>query len=158
MPRAGIFSKALSSREGNDKRCGVARWWETVVGPDGKTERLRRSEVLGPVADMPTRREAQQVLFRPAPLDQQRRLSTAIDLDAEKLHSGSMVAGSAAHDKHSTKQHYDYVVNCHLIPALGDMQLRLITRDSVQSFLSGKLKTGLSWRTVKHVRTTLGRF
>lgn len=34
--------------------------------------------------------------------------------------------------------------------------LRLITRESVQSFLTKKLRTGLSWKTVKHIRTTFG--
>jgi integrase len=36
------------------------------------------------------------------------------------------------------------------------MQLRLITRESVQSLLNGKLRSGLAWRTVKHIRTTFG--
>jgi integrase len=31
--------------------------------------------------------------------------------------------------------------------------LRLITRDAVQSLLSAKLRSGLSWATVKHIRT-----
>ena len=36
------------------------------------------------------------------------------------------------------------------------MQLRLITRDAVQLFLSAKLRSGLSWTTVKSLRTTFG--
>ena len=36
------------------------------------------------------------------------------------------------------------------------MQLRLISRDSIQTFLAMKLKDGLSWRTVRHLRTVLG--
>jgi hypothetical protein len=43
-----------------------------------------------------------------------------------------------------------------LIPALGEMQLRLITRESVQSLLTSKRRSGLSWRTVKHIHTTFG--
>ena len=58
--------------------------------------------------------------------------------------------------KYSTKKHYEYIVNVHLIPAFGEMQLRLITRESVQSFLNGKLRGGLAWKTVKHIRTTFG--
>ncbi|MGO9433252.1 MAG: tyrosine-type recombinase/integrase [Terracidiphilus sp.] len=58
--------------------------------------------------------------------------------------------------KYSTKKHYEYVVNVHLISAFGEMQLRLITRESVQSFLNGKLRSGLAWTTVKHIRTTFG--
>ena len=44
----------------------------------------------------------------------------------------------------------------HLNPAFGNMQLRLVTRDAVQSFLTAKLHTGLSWKTVKHMRTVFG--
>ncbi len=36
------------------------------------------------------------------------------------------------------------------------MQLRLITRDAVQSFVAAKLRSGLSWRTVKGLRTLFG--
>jgi len=58
--------------------------------------------------------------------------------------------------KYSTQKHYEYIVNVHLIPTLGDMQLRLITRESVQSLLTSKRRSGLSWRTVKHIHTTFG--
>jgi integrase len=44
----------------------------------------------------------------------------------------------------------------HLYPTFADVQLRLITRDAVQSFLSAKLRSGLSWRTVKGLRTLFG--
>jgi integrase len=36
------------------------------------------------------------------------------------------------------------------------VQLRLITRDAVQRFLGAKLQSGLSWKTVKHLRTVFG--
>src|SRR5712675_1373438 len=56
----------------------------------------------------------------------------------------------------SSKKHYEYIFNIHLLPTLREMQLRLITRDVVQNFLTAKLRGGLSWKTVKHIRTTLG--
>ena len=58
--------------------------------------------------------------------------------------------------KYSTKKHYEYIVKLHLVPVFGEMQLRLITREAAQSFLVGKLRGGLSWKTVKHIRTTFG--
>jgi integrase len=57
--------------------------------------------------------------------------------------------------KYATQIHYEYVINIHLLPAFGNVQLRLISRDSIQTLLANKLKN-LSWRTVKHIRTTLG--
>lgn len=58
--------------------------------------------------------------------------------------------------KYSTKLHCEHMVNKHLVPEFGDMQLRLITRELVQNFLTEKLRTGLSWKTVKSIRTTFG--
>ncbi len=58
--------------------------------------------------------------------------------------------------KYSTKKHYKYALRVHLCPAFGKVQLRLITRAMVQSFLAAKLASGLAWRTVKHLRTALG--
>jgi integrase len=48
------------------------------------------------------------------------------------------------------------MIDAHLNPAFGDTQLRLITKDAVQCFLNAKARSGLSWKTVKHVRTAFG--
>jgi integrase len=58
--------------------------------------------------------------------------------------------------KYSTGKLYRYMTRVHLIPAFGNTQLRLITRDAVQSFLMAKLHSGLSWKTVKHMWTVFG--
>lgn len=58
--------------------------------------------------------------------------------------------------KYSTKRNYQYFVRVHLYPQFGDIQLRLISRDAVQPFLAPKLRSGLSWRTVKSMRTAFG--
>src|SRR5204863_7880225 len=58
--------------------------------------------------------------------------------------------------KYSTGRYYRYMLQVHLFPKFGGTQLRLITRDAVQNFLSAKLRSGLSWRTVKSLRTAFG--
>jgi integrase len=58
--------------------------------------------------------------------------------------------------KYSTQQYYDNMIDAHLNPAFGDTQLRLITRDAVQSFLQAKTRSGLSWKTVALIRTAFG--
>jgi integrase len=58
--------------------------------------------------------------------------------------------------KYSTRKHYGYALNNHLLPAFGDAQLRHIDRETVQNLLGAKLKQGLAWKTVKHLRTVLG--
>lgn len=134
----------------------VAPWWEDAIGTEGKSERVRRSEILGTVAEIPTRRKAEQFLF-----DRLR----SVNCGDYKLQSSCMLSDFVQRVwmpevlptlKHSSKKHYEYIVNVHLIPAFGDMQMRLISRESIQGFLGEKLRSGLSWKTVKHIRTTFG--
>ncbi|HZL66714.1 MAG TPA: hypothetical protein VFC29_05215 [Candidatus Limnocylindrales bacterium] len=122
----------------------VARWWEDVSGREGKLERVRRSEILGTAAEIPTRRQADQILsnrlhginsgdFRP---QSNRTFSEFVQRNWMPEVLPTL--------KYSSKKHYEYIVNVHLIPAFGDMQPRLISRELIQGFLSGKLRSGLS--------------
>jgi integrase len=58
--------------------------------------------------------------------------------------------------KFSSKKFYDNMVNTHLMPVFGDTPLRLISKESVQSFLHAKAKGDSSWKTVKHISTVFG--
>jgi integrase len=156
MARNRRFQQGSLFKRGSRTKVWVARWWEEVSGVGGKSERIRRSEILGTVADIPTRRKAEQIL------SDRLRLINSGDYRPQS----TWILKSFVQDrwlpevlpalKYPTKLHYEYIVNTHLIPEFGDMQLRLITRESVQSFLTKKLRTGLSWKTVKHIRTTFG--
>ncbi|MGB8063100.1 MAG: site-specific integrase [Candidatus Sulfotelmatobacter sp.] len=116
---------------------------------------MRRSEILGTVTDLPTRRDAEMVLS-----DRLRRVNSADYHPRSCCSFRSFVQEweAQAHPtlKYATQEHYKYVVNSHLLPVFGNVQLRLISRESIQMFLANKVKEGLSWRTVKHCRTTLG--
>src|ERR1700685_3351945 len=61
MARRGFQQGSLFQR-GTRRKLWVARWWEDVIQSDGTLGRLRRSEVIGTVAEFPTRRLAMQVL------------------------------------------------------------------------------------------------
>jgi integrase len=156
MARNRRFQHGSLFKRGTRTKVWVARWWEDVIGAEGKLERVRRSEALGPVADIPTRRQAERILS-----DRLRGINSG-----EYRPQSSCTLSDFVHRtwfpevlptlKYPSKEHYQYIVNVHMIPAFGDMQLRLISRESVQSFLNGKLRSGLSWKTVKHIRTTFG--
>src|SRR5947208_7581525 len=156
MTRNRRYQHGSIYKRGKRKKMWVARWWEDVIAPNGTVERLRRSENLGSVSEIPTRRQAEQLLaerlrsinsseFRPHSSQTFREYAEMIWLP-EVLPTV----------KHSTKKHYKYMVRVHLCPAFGDVQLQLITRAMVQSFLSAKLASGLAWKTVKHLRTVFG--
>ena len=67
-----------------------------------------------------------------------------------------MEAGRLPTLKFSSKKFYDNMVNTHLIPVFENTQLRMISKDSVQSFLNAKAQGDSSWKTVKHIRTVIG--
>lgn len=134
----------------------VARFCEDVIGPDGTIGSIRRSEVLGTVTEIPTRRQAEQLLadrLRLINSGQYRPSSSRTFLDYAEMIWLPEVLPTL---KYSTGKYYQYMLRVHLYPAFAKVQLRLITRDGVQGFLSAKLRSGLSWRTVKGLRTLFG--
>jgi integrase len=132
----------------------VARYREPVIGPNGEPSRVRRSEILGSVAELPTKRDAEVVLANLL-----RRINSAnynprsCCLFRDFVEEWKTQALPAL--KYSGQKHYTYVIDTRLLPAFGNVQLRLVSRESIQSLLANKLKA-LSWATVKHIRTTLG--
>lgn len=156
MIRKRCFQHGSLFKRGTRKKVWVARWWEEVIGPGNVPVRMRRSEVLGTVAEIPTRREAEQILSA--------RLQPVNSGDYRP--QAAWTFRSFVEDrwkpetfpalKYSSKKFYQYVIDTHLNPAFGDKQLRLITRDTVQSFLMAKARSGLSWKTVKLIRTAFG--
>ena len=130
---------------------------EDVIQAEGTLGRLRRSEVIGTAAEFPTRRLAMRALSQ--------RLGT---INTGKARPQSVrTFGSFVKDdwtpvvlptlKYATQKHYRYMLDVHLIPAFGQRQLRELTREELQSFLSRKLKGGLSWETVHHFKCGLSR-
>jgi len=49
------------------------------------------------------------------------------------------------------------MLDVHLIPAFGKSQLRDLSREDLQGFLSRKLNSGLSWETVHHFKCGLSK-
>ncbi len=63
MARRRFQTGSLFQR-GKRQKVWVARWWEDVIKPDGSAGRRRRAEVIGRVAELPTRRLALKELSR----------------------------------------------------------------------------------------------
>ena len=134
MARRGFQQGSLFQR-GTRRKVWVARWWEDVIQADGTVGRLRRSEVIGTVADHPTRRRAMQVLSQ--------RLGS---INSGKARPQSVrTFGDFVNDdwmpvvlptlKYATQKHYRYMLDVHLIPAFGKRQLRELTREELQASL-----------------------
>lgn len=156
MTRKRCYQQGSLFKRGTRKKVWVARWWEDVIGPDNRIQRIRRSEVIGSVAEIPTRRQAQQIF------DDLLRKVNSGDYRPQAIWTfRSFVEDRWKPDvypslKFSGKKYYDNMLNAHLMPTFGETQLRLISRDSVQRFLSAKAQGDSSWKTVKHIRTAFG--
>jgi integrase len=156
MARRGFQQGSLFQR-GTRRKLWVARWWEDVIQTDGTLGRLRRSEVIGTVAEFPARRMAMQMLSQ--------RLGS-INTGKARPQSVRTFGDFVKDDwtpvvlptlKYATQKHYRYMLDAHLIPAFGKRQLREVTREELQSFLSRKLNGGLSWETVHHFKCGLSK-
>jgi len=63
MARRG-FQQGMLFQRGTRRKLWVARWWEDVIVAGGTLGRIRRSEVLGTVAELPTLRKAMQFCLK----------------------------------------------------------------------------------------------
>ncbi len=151
------FQHGSLFRRGRRNKVWVARWWEEIINPDGSIGRTRRAEVLGTVAELPSRSRAMEILSRrlnPINSGTQRPQSTRSYSDFVTKDWMPVVLQTL---KYATQKHYRYIVNIHLLPTFGSIRLTDIKRECVQSFLAAKLNSGLAWKTVKHSRGVFGR-
>jgi integrase len=156
MARRGFQQGSLFKR-GTRTKVWVARWWEDVIETAGTLRRLRRSEVIGTVAQLPTRRQAMQVLTtRLATVNAGKARAQSIRTfgDFAQLDWSPVILPTL---KYATQKHYHYMLDVHLIPAFGNRQLRALTREELQAFLSRKLGAGLAWETVHHFKCGLSK-
>ena len=135
----------------------VARWRENVIQPDGAVIRVLRSETLGPVSEITSRREARILMQRRLFLlnSGQRRAEATMTF-------GNFVTERFEPDilptlKYATQKSYSLLLRTHLLPRFRDSRLCDITRAEVQQFITGKLKDGYAWETTSHFRTLLSK-
>lgn len=142
---------------GKRRKMWVARWREEVIQPDGAVIRVLRSETLGPVSEITSRREARIRMQRRLVLlnSGQRRAEATMTF-------GNFVAERFEPDilptlKYATQKSYSLLLRTHLLPRFRDSRLCDITRAEIQQFITGKLKDGYAWETTNHFRTLLSK-
>lgn len=151
------FQHGSLFRRGRRNKVWVARWWEEIINPDGSIGRTRRAEVLGTVAELPSRSRAMEILSKrlnPINSGTQRPQPTRSYSDFITKDWMPVVLPTL---KYATEKHYRYILNVHLLPTFGSIRLTDIKRECIQSFLAAKLNSGLAWKTVKHIRGVFGR-
>jgi len=151
LARRRKFQCGSLFQRGKRNKVWVARWWEEAIDEQGKSVRVRRSEILGKVAEITSRRQAAILLNRRMQRingehhspQATRRFVDFVRADWEPVILPTM--------KYATQKSYAYFLRVHLIPALGDFPLREIGREPIQTMLNAKLAGGLAWETVHHL-------
>ena len=157
MARRRSFQYGSLFQRGKRNKVWVWRWWEEGIDVQGKSRRIRRSEVLGTITEFPTRRRVEQFLngkikringdgYSP---QSARKFSDFVREDWEPVMLPTM--------KYATQKSYAYFLRVHLIPALGEISLREISREPIQRLINAKLTAGLAWETVHHLQCALSK-
>jgi integrase len=142
---------------GKRRKVWVARWREDVIRPDGTLGRVLRSEVLGPVSEITSRREARKLLdSRIRPINQgQHRPQSTIKFGA--FVAEQFLPGLMATFKFSTQRGYTSLLHKHLLPRFEDQRLCDFNRSEIQQFVLGKLKHGYAWEMANRILDLLSK-
>jgi integrase len=133
------YQKGQLLLKGKMKKVWVARWREDTLRPDGTRHRQRRSEVLGTQKEYPTRRLAERALeqrlteakvnsldYKPRPTATYREFAMKWKKDVLSQLKPSTRSADASRLKK------------HLIPDLGEILMRDVTTQRLQSLIAQK--------------------
>ena len=144
------FQKGQLFKSGKRRKMWVGRWREDMLLEGGTIGQVRRWQVLGSLADFPTRREAQALL------DERLR---AVNAGASRPES-SIAFGTFVEEqwkalvlptfKASTQHGYKTVLNVHVLPAWRDWRLRDIERLAIQQWVADKFRQQTGWQVVRN--------
>lgn len=127
---------------------------EDALDENGKLVRVRRNKKIADAKEV-SKREAQRIA---------REILAQVDSQAQQPVSlvtvGQFVESRFKPDvvwalKHAGQKHYDYVLRCHVLPAMGSMRLRDVTSDEAQFLLRSKIDEGYSVQTATHIRNAI---
>lgn len=115
------FQRGSIYKRGKRKKVWVARYFEDVIAPDGAVTRIRRSAVLGSITEIPTRRQAEQVLQDRLRLFNSSDYRPSSSCTLQEYAENRWLPEVLPTVKHSTKKHYQYVLRGARLPgARGD--------------------------------------
>jgi integrase len=130
---------------------------EDALDESGKIVRVRRNPPIGETKGV-SKREAQRI----ADEEILNRVNSVSQRPGSMLTVRQFVDGRFKADvvktkKHAGQLHYGYILDNHVLPALGDKRLRDVTHDDVQALINLKRDSGLSSQTVIHIRNVTNR-
>ena len=150
------FQGGCLFKRGTRRKVWVGRWRETAIGKDGGLRQVQRSEILGPVAEIPTKGDARKVLEQRLQavnggIHQPESTMTYDDFVEQRWKPAMLPTY-----KHSTRQQFELAQGNHLLPAFGKHRLCDLSKAEVQTFF-GNLLQRLSADTVHGIHRILRR-
>jgi integrase len=144
------FQKGQLFKSGKRRKMWVGRWREDVLVKSGAIGQIRRWQVLGSVAEIPTRNEAQALLD-----ERMRSANQGACRPAAFVTFGAFVeeqwkALVFPTFKASTQHGYKNVLSNHVLPAWKDWRLRDIERLGIQQWVADKFRQDTGWQTVRN--------
>jgi len=144
------FQKGQLFKSGKRRKVWVGRWREDVLLEGGAIGQVRRWQVLGSVADLPTRHEAQALLD-----ERLRQVNAGASRPEASIAFGTFVeeqwkALVLPTFKASTQHGYKTVLHAHVLPAWREWRLRDIERLAIQQWVADKFRHGTGWQTVRN--------
>jgi integrase len=113
----------------------IARWREDVALPSGEVKRVHKKQVIGTIADLPTKKLAERALAKrlePVNREDYRPTSTVtFGLFAAKWKKEIMI-----HHKPSSRSSEASIVNGHLVPYFGEEPLQNIKAEMIQRYVN----------------------
>lgn len=156
MARRRKYQEGNLFVRGKRKKVWVGRWYEDVLLPNGSRGRIRRSEVLGPVSEIRTERQARNLLDqRLRPVNNCAQRPQAVLL-FERFVEDHWLPVLFPTFKFSTRKGYEYLLGKHLLPYFGKERLCDINRANVQTFVAS-LGRRLAPKSVQLARNLLSK-
>lgn len=121
---------------GNKRKVWVLRYREDVMLPDGQIARVNRSEILGALADVPTRRIAQRLVESRLRAINEGVYRPKTTLTFRQFVETQLQPSIFPTFKRSTSRGYTYLLRKYLFPYFGDHNLTEVNRQMVQAFVT----------------------
>lgn len=151
MARRRGQQKGYVHRQGN---AWYLAFREDALDTDKKIVRVRRKQKIADAREV-SKREAQRIartILNAVDERAQRPMSLVTVQDFIETRFKTDVIWAL---KHAGQKHYAYILDKHVLPAMGDVPLRDANSDHVQALVRKKFEAGFSVQTVVHIRNTI---
>ena len=129
-----------------------------MLANDGTLKSIRRSEIIGALADFPTKRQARALLESRLYNVNHTLRRPQSSMRFRDFISSQWEPAILPTLKFATQRNYRHLVRRHLLPVFGDEPMCDIKRQHIQGFVTEKItRQQFSWKTSLHLRNLLSK-